>query len=105
MAAISGGTAGSIPRDLSLLGSAPFSITIEAETLSTPVLGLARFFSPANPLKEKPVDTPADPHAWLDKYIAEQAAYYGMTIAAYAKAVSSLADAQECVEREGEPAR
>lgn len=43
---------------------------------------------------------PKDPdqYAWLDKYIAEQAAYYGLTIDQFTKAMDDLAEAQYIME-------
>jgi hypothetical protein len=39
-------------------------------------------------------------HEWLDKYIAEQAAYYNVSVATFVVAMETLAEAQEQHERE-----
>ena len=43
---------------------------------------------------------PKDPNQydWLDKYIAEQAAYYGLTVDQFTKAMDDLAETQEIME-------
>ena len=42
-------------------------------------------------------------YAWLDRYIKEQAAYYGVTVETFGKAMRDLADAQEQHEKDHSP--
>ncbi|MTJ94039.1 MAG: hypothetical protein F8N36_14450 [Desulfovibrio sp.] len=40
-----------------------------------------------------------DQVAWLDKYIAQQAAYYGLTIERFSSSMTSLAEMGKRIER------
>ena len=40
------------------------------------------------------------PHDWMDRVIAEQAKYYGMTLAQHAKYMAEICEAQELADEE-----